>query len=226
MKKVLILAAHPDDEILGCGGILSKYKSNDVEFRIVFIGEGSSCRYTDLESKDCKEAIEYRNSCAVKALNFLGVTNFVFHNLPCGRFDQIPIIEINKIIEEEIRSFAPDTLFTHSAFDANNDHKIVFQSTVMATRPGAKSSVARLYSFEVLSSSEWNFQSPFVANYFESLSEQDVENKWLALAIYESEIREFPFPRSRLGIRSQSMTRGMQSGFSYAEAFYLVRELK
>ncbi|WP_244934497.1 PIG-L deacetylase family protein [Leptospira vanthielii] len=226
MKKVLILAAHPDDEVLGCGGILSKYQGSGVEFKIVFIGEGSSCRYTELDSKESKDAINFRNACAIKALDSLGVQNFVFHNLPCGRFDQIPIIEINKIIEKEITSFSPDTLFTHSVFDANNDHKIVFHSTIMATRPGAKNSVSKLYSFEVLSSSEWNFQSPFVANYFESLSEQDVENKWKALEIYESETKEFPFPRSRLGIKTQSMSRGMQAGCSFAEAFYLVRELK
>lgn len=226
MKKILVLAAHPDDEILGCGGLMAKYKNKETEFKVAFIGEGSSCRYTDLQSKECKDAIAFRNSCAVKALEYLGVTNYEFYNLPCGRFDQVPIIEINKIIENEIKRFKPDTVLTHSAFDANNDHKLVYNSTVMATRPGSQASVPRVMSFEILSSSEWNFQTPFTANYLESLSEEDVENKWKALEIYETEIKEFPFPRSRMGIRVQAMTRGMQAGFSYAEAYYLVRELK
>ncbi len=226
MKRVMILAAHPDDEVLGCGGILSKYQGSNIEFKVIFIGEGSSCRFADLESLECGNAIEFRNSCAVKALEFLGVSQFAFHNLPCGRFDQIPILDMNKIIEKEIKSFQPDTIFTHSAIDANNDHKLVFQSTIMATRPGAQNSVPRIYSFEILSSSEWNFQTQFSPNYFESLTEENVEKKWKALELYESEIKEFPFPRSRVGIKTQSMNRGMQGGFSFAEAFYLVRELK
>ena len=226
MKRVLIIAAHPDDEILGCGGLISKYQPRGVEFKIVFIGEGSTCRFQDPSCEAGIAAIGQRNASAVKALNLLKVEDVEFNDLPCGRLDQVPIISINKIIEKAICDFSPDTVFTHSLYDANSDHKIVFNSTIMATRPGAKNHVSRLLSYEVLSTSEWAFINTFMPNYFEELSEDELSLKWQALALYESEIKSYPFPRSSEGMRALAMTRGMQAGFKYAEAFHLIREFK
>jgi LmbE family N-acetylglucosaminyl deacetylase len=223
MKRVLIIAAHPDDDILGCGGLISKYQSRGVTFRIEFIGEGSSCRFTDPACEESLMATKQRNLSAINALKFLKVQDVVFNNLPCGRFDQEPVISINKIIEAAINEFMPDTVITHSPHDVNNDHRIVFRSTIMATRPGAQNHVHSLLSYEVLSSSEWAFVETFLPNYFEELSAEDVEAKWQALALYESEIRSYPFPRSSDGIRALAMMRGMQSGFRFAEAFQLIR---
>ena len=117
---------------------MSKYR-NQIEFKVIFIAEGSSCRFdkNDIEGKNIKKIISKRNSFGIEALNSLGVKNYHFYNLPCGRLDQVPIIEINKIIEKEINNFKPDTVFTHSSNDTNNDHLIVHE-TQMATRPGAK----------------------------------------------------------------------------------------
>lgn len=226
MKRVLIIAAHPDDEILGCGGLISKYQPLGVNFKIVFIGEGSTCRFLDPTSEAGIAAIGQRNAAAINALNFLKIEDVNFHDLPCGRFDQVPIISINKIIEKAIFDFGPDTVFTHSPYDANSDHKIVFNSTIMATRPADKNHVRRLMSYEVLSTSEWAFINTFMPNYFEALSEIELDLKWKALALYESEIRSYPFPRSSEGIRALAMMRGMQAGFKYAEAFHLIREFK
>ena len=226
MKKILIVAAHPDDEILGCGGLISKYQSKGVIFKILFIGEGSSCRFADVDDEAVKSTIANRNFQALKALKYLKITDVEFSNLACGRFDQIPIIEINKIIEKNINDFAPDTVLTHSPSDVNNDHKIVCNSTLMATRPGAQNHVKKLMSFEVLSSSEWSFIDTFKPNYFEELDDYHVESKCHALSIYESEVKDYPFPRSNEGIRALAMMRGMQSGFKYAEAFNLIRMFK
>jgi len=226
MKKVLIIAAHPDDDILGCAGLMSKYRGQ-VEFRVVFIAEGSSCRFNkeQIHDKEVIKVIEERNSFGVKALKVLGVENYHFHNLPCGRLDQVAIIEINKIIEKEIQNFKPETIFTHSFEDTNNDHIIVHRATQMATRPGSRTFVEKLYTYEVASSSEWRFTHTFSPNYFESLSEEDIQNKWLALAEYESEIKEFPYPRSKEGIFSLAKYRGLQSANTYAEAFKLIRQI-
>jgi LmbE family N-acetylglucosaminyl deacetylase len=226
MNKVLIIAAHPDDDILGCAGLMSKYRGR-VEFRVIFIGEGSSCRFNKEQIRDEKvvEVIEERNSFGVKALGLLGVNNCFFYNLPCGRLDQVPIIEINKIIEKEIQNFEPDTVFTHSFEDTNNDHMIVHRATQIATRPGSKTFVEKVFAYEVLSSSEWRFTHTFSPNYFESLSEKDIQNKWLALREYESEIKEFPYPRSEEGIFSLAKYRGLQSANPYAEAFILIRQI-
>jgi len=226
MKRVLIIAAHPDDEILGCGGFISKYKSRGVIFKIVFIGEGSTCRFKDPSCSESVAAIGQRNASAVKALKLLTIEDIDFNDLPCGRLDQVPIISINKIIEKAILDFCPDTVFTHSPYDANSDHKIVFNSTIMATRPVAKNHVCRLLSYEVLSTSEWAFVNNFMPNYFEELSEANIDLKWQALALYESEIKSYPFPRSNEGIRVLAMMRGMQAGFKFSEAFQLIREFK
>ena len=226
MNKVLIIAAHPDDDILGCAGLMSKYRGK-VVFRVIFIAEGSSCRFNkeQIHEGDVLNVIKERNSFGVKALKLLGVENYYFYNLPCGRLDQVAIIDVNKIIEKEIQNFKPDTVFTHSFEDTNNDHIIVHRATQMATRPGSSSFVEKVYTYEVLSSSEWRFTHTFSPNYFESLSEKDVKNKCSALDEYESEIKEYPYPRSEEGVFSLAKYRGLQSGNAYAEAFKLIRQI-
>ncbi len=223
MKRVLIISAHPDDEILGCGGLISKYGTKEVVFKVVFISEGSTCRFQNPQSDEAIAAVEQRNLSAVKALALLGIEDVEFNNLPCGRLDQTPILIINKIIETAIKNFVPDTLLTHSYSDANNDHRVVYRSVLMATRPVENNPVDWLMTYEILSSSEWAFAETFAPNYFEELSKKDVEAKWRALSQYESEIREYPFPRSEEGVRTLAMMRGMQSGYSFAEAYHIVR---
>jgi LmbE family N-acetylglucosaminyl deacetylase len=228
MKKVLIIGAHPDDDILGCGGIISKYIKSGTEFRVVFIAEGSSCRYNldQINSDEVEKTINKRNSFGIKALEKLGVFQYHFYNLPCGRLDTISIIEINKIIELEVLQFQPDTIFTHAESDANHDHGIVFKASIMATRPCNSIRVKSVYSYEILSSSEWKFTSSFEPNSFEELDELDVKNKWDALAEYETEVREFPFPRSFEGVLTLAKYRGLQAGVKYAEAFRLIRNIQ
>jgi len=226
MKRVMVIAAHPDDEVLGCGATISKYSRQGVKFMVLFIAEGSSCRYADPICPESIAAIAVRTQQAVKALALLGVKDFRFNDLPCGRLDQVPIIEINKVIEKAIQEFDPDTVLTHSAFDANNDHRIVFRASIMATRPGTQCGVARLLSYEVLSSSEWAFSEAFLPTVFEQIEERDLNNKWQALAAYDTEVKAFPFPRSEEGLRVHAQSRGMQAGISLAEAFYLIREFR
>ena len=226
MNRVLIIAAHPDDDILGCAGLMSKYK-NQVDFRVIFIAEGSSCRFNkeEINKKKVLNIIKKRNTFAINALDILGVKNHYFYNLSCGRLDQVDIIDINKIIEKEIKSFKPDTVFTHSDVDTNNDHSVVHRATQIATRPGSETFVEKVYAYEVLSSSEWRFTHTFSPNYFVALSKDDVKNKWLALSEYKSEIKEFPYPRSEEGIITLAKYRGMQSANTYAEAFKIIRQI-
>ena len=226
MKRALIIAAHPDDEVLGCGATIAKYSKIGVEFMVIFIAEGSSCRYVDPNCPSSTNAIKSRTKMATNAMSILGINEYCFHDLPCGRLDQYPIIEINKLIEKAISKFEPDTIFTHSENDANNDHRIVSRATTMATRPGALNRVERLLSYEVLSSTEWSFGDPFVPTIFEQIDENELRLKWHALTAYETEVKTFPFPRSEEGIRARAMTRGMQSGVPLAEAFYLIREFR
>ena len=222
IKKALIIASHPDDDILGCGGIFSKFKGT-IDFRVIFIAEGSTARQEkyDINCKEIKKQIKKRTQYAIKSLKYLGIYNYKFYNLPCGRLDQFPLIEINKIIENEIKFFQPDAVFTHSDCDSNKDHSKVYDSTIIATRPG--SGVKNVVSYEVLSSTEWGFSKIFAPNLFFSLSKKDVNNKWKALKFYTSETQPPPHPRSKVGITSLSSYRGLQSGNQYAEAFKLIR---
>lgn len=220
--RVLIVAAHPDDDILGCGGFLSKFRGK-AEFNVLFLCEGSTCRFDNITSPEAQQSILIRNQSARQALSSLGVEKIDFKNLPCGRLDQVPLIEINKIIEDSIKSFSPDAVFTHSLSDSNQDHIKIFRSSVIATRPKVGNSVKTLLSYEVLTSSEWSFSKSFQPNFFVSLSHQNVEDKWNSLSYFRSEIADYPYPRSREGIFTQSSYRGMQSGFHYSEAFQIIR---
>ena len=220
IKRALVVAAHPDDDILGVAGVMNKYQ-NDIQFRVIFIAEGTTCRFDNVDSQLASAEIQRRNSCGINALKHVGVTEYEFYNLPCGRLDQVDQIVINKIIESEIELFKPDTVFTHSTCDSNKDHHKVYDATIIATRPG--SGVRSVLSYEVLSSTEWGFAKTFSPNVFVSLSYEDVQTKWKALSCYESEIEEFPHPRSKEGIMTLAKLRGMQSSTLYAEAFRLVR---
>jgi len=224
MKRILVIAAHPDDEVLGCGATISKYLRRGSDVFVLFIAEGSSCRYSDPNSVDSRAAIVERTRLSTKALKTLGVTNYYFGDLPCGRLDQVPILEINKLIERIIHKFKPDTVLTHSAVDANNDHRIVYRSTVMATRPCSEVRVTSLLTYEVLSSTEWSFAEKFTPSKFEKIEEIDLDKKCQSLYAYETEVRDFPFPRSEESVRALAMHRGAQSGLPLAEAFCLVRE--
>ena len=217
--------AHPDDEILGCGGLLARI-SGKSEIRVVFIAEGSSCRYSPNEAKEISRAINIRTLAARKSLSNFGIEDIHFENNECGKLDQIPILEINKIIERHIKEFGPSTLICHSPIDANSDHRRVFEATIMATRPGALNQVKDVLSCEIPSSTEWKFTEAFQPNYFIVLNESELQLKIKALLDYESEVREFPFPRSSRGIKALSEYRGMQSGFEFAEAFQLIRSIK
>jgi len=224
MNRALIIAAHPDDDILGCGGVISRSKRyyDNTVYKVIFIAEGSTCRFDDPESPEARNEILKRNLDGIEALKYLKVDDQHFYNLPCGRLDQVPQIEINKIIENEINEFKPDTVFTHSKCDSNIDHHKVYDATIIATRPGC--GVNKVLSYEVLSSTEWGFSKSFTPNVFFKLSEEDIINKWNALSKYESELKEYPYPRSQKGIKSLAQYRGIQSGNEYAEAFQLIRQ--
>lgn len=226
-KNILIISAHPDDDILGCGGFLAKIKNKNLNVKIIFLAEGSSCRYkiNDQNKNIIHKTIEDRNRCALKALNYLGIKNVSFFNLKCGSLDTYPILDISKIIENEISKFNPDTIFTHHENDLNNDHKIVFRATLQATRPGALNFVKFLYSYEVISSTEWNFTNCFLPNIFLSISKKEIKMKAKAFSYYQSEIKKYPKARSLDSIEALARYRGFQSGSEYAESFKLIRSL-
>jgi LmbE family N-acetylglucosaminyl deacetylase len=225
MERVLVVAAHPDDEVLGCGALIHKLVSQGVALKVLVLGEGSTCRYgsDEIKSESALLAIQQRLGFAQEAMKVLGVEDAAFLDYPCGRFDTVPLIDLGKSIESVIVEFQPDTVFTHSPFDVNNDHRLAFQATLQATRPIPGHVVRSVLSYEVLSSSEWGFVTNFKPNYFVDV-ESSINKKIDAFNCYEAtEGGKFPFPRSSEGLMTLAKQRGMQVGIKFAEAFSIVR---
>ena len=225
-SKVLVVAAHPDDETLGCGASLYNAVKSGANVKVIFIGEGSSCRFPLNEKKTIiQNAIETRRKYCLKALKKLEIRNYKFYDLKCGRFDQVSIIDIAKIIENEISIFNPDVLLTHFEYDVHMDHKIVYQACLQATRPKIKNNIHTFLSFEILSATERNFTHEFLPNFFVPIDKKSLKIKNEAMKCYKSETKKFPFPRSIETIENLAKIRGSQSGNNYAEAFKIIRML-
>jgi len=228
MNKILIIAAHPDDEILGCGGFIAKYAQAGNPVRICFLGEGITARYLpeDFHKEFVKIEIQTRNKNALKALNILGVpeTDISFSHRYCCRFDQIPLIDLVKEIEYHIKDFKPTHLLSHAAHDANIDHCLTHKALLSAIRPINLNFLKKVMAFEVLSSTEWNPTHPFQPNCFYDISEY-IEYKINALIAYDNEMRMSPHSRSEQVVKSLASYRGAQCGVMYAEAFQLIRSL-
>lgn len=223
-KKFLVVVAHPDDEVLGCGGTIANLIKQKKKLKVVFIAEGTSCRFTNKKKfKDkINKEIAARNNFARKALLDLGVKKFEFYSLKCGKLNSYPITEIAKIIENEIKDFKPDVVLTHSDNDVNLDHRTVFQASLQSTRPTNKSKIKCLLAFEILSSTEWKFKKIFEPNYFYCI-DKTINQKIKAIKKYKTEIKKFPHPRSVEGIKTLAKYRGMQSHNKFSEAFKIIR---
>jgi len=227
LEKVLVVAAHPDDEVLGCGGTIRRTLREGGWVRVLVLGEGSSCRFPlgQIASSEAVAAITQRRRFAERALAALGVDEFRFGDLPCGRFDTQPIIDIGKTIEIEIADFKPDAVITHFGRDANSDHRHTFDAVLAATRPVPGSRVRTVMSFEIPSSTEWRFIDVFQPDCFIDI-DMDIDAKVAAFDCYAAtEGGAYPFPRSEEGLRTLARYRGMQAGLRHAEAFQTVRRV-
>jgi N-acetylglucosamine malate deacetylase 1 len=220
-RKILVIAAHPDDEVLGCGGTIAKHKKNGDHVSVLIMADGVNSR----EEKFQNESILARRTCAQKANNLLEVDELVFMSFPDNQMDTLPLLEIIKSIEIEIDRLAPDTVYTHSLSDLNIDHQVVHNATITACRPLPDQSVNQLLFFEIPSSTEWKISSSnnvFNPNWFSDISET-LDLKLDALSLYKSEVREFPHPRSLDAVKSLAKWRGACAGLNAAEAFELGR---
>lgn len=218
--KVLIIAAHPDDEVLGCGGTIAKYANGKADICICILTEGATARYGENMVSELKES-------ALKAFKILGVKEMQFFGLPDERLDQIPFIDVIKPIEKLIKKIEPEIVFTHHRGDSNTDHQIVFKATIAATRTLRKSSVNKILCYEVPSSTE---QAPpfleyaFQPNVFVDITDT-LDKKMEAMSAYQSEIGEYPHPRSTEALTITAKHWGVKVGLKAAEAFMLVREI-
>ena len=223
-EKLLIVAAHPDDEVLGCGGLINILKKKDYQVKIVFLAEGSSVRF-DEDGFDSQiiDAIKEREYCAINALKKLGLNkeNIHFSSRKCCKLDTYPILELTKEIEKYIAEFKPTCLITHNQYDVNIDHRKCYEAILPALRPVKNNSISLAMSFEIISSTEWNYHNPFLANYYIDITDV-IEEKIKACLEYRGEILNANHSRSIDTIKTLAAYRGQQAGYKYAEAFNLI----
>lgn len=235
--KILVIAAHPDDEVLGMGGTIKKLTKNGNDVKIVIMATGISSRRSsnyknstkyevdDQILKKINEQILRLRKDTKNASTILGVRDIQFESFPDNEMDIVSNLQITKKIEEIIQSYKPDVVYTHSQFDINIDHRALYFATITATRPKKNQNVKEVLCFEVPSSTEWYFPSAFSPNVFVDISEE-IQFKLRALKAYKNELQEFPHPRSLEAISAIGKRWGSVSGFKNAEAFYLVRKLQ
>jgi LmbE family N-acetylglucosaminyl deacetylase len=227
--NVLVIAAHPDDEVLGCGGTIARLSKEGHEISIAILGEGLTSRFANRRDTS-KKSIKAIQKCSREAAKLLGVAadHVLNFTLPDNRFDTVPLLDVVKMIEKIIDQTEPECVFTQHGADLNIDHAIVFRATLTATRPVTDTLVKQLYAYEVPSSTEWAFQKlepRFTPNLFIDVSET-LKLKIAAMQLYESERRDFPHPRSTEALEVIAKRWGSVAGVGAAEAFEIIREIR
>ncbi|HLR81120.1 MAG TPA: PIG-L family deacetylase [Bacillota bacterium] len=214
-KNALVIAAHPDDELLGCGGTLKRLINLGYQVITVIVAKGR------------KEEEQHMEQSILEANQSLGVENVIFLKYPNLLLESYPLYVLNKEIEALLETYEPTVIFTHHYGDVNRDHQIVFQSVLTAARPLPGKDPIEILCFETVSSSEWSEQTndkTFKPNYYVNITDT-IGDKLTALQSYDVEMRPFPHPRSYEGIEYLAKLRGMTVGVEYAEAFEMVRRV-
>ncbi len=226
--KILVVAAHPDDEVLGCGGTIERLSREGHEIAIAILGEGVTSRYDQREKAD-PALIKALHGKAGEVARLLGAKQLLLHSLPDNRFDTLPLLEVVKVVEDLVTGIKPEVIYTHHGGDLNMDHVITHRAVLTATRPIKGHPVREVYAFEIASSTEWAFQRfepAFQPNVFVDISGTGVEVKQRAMTMYETEARAFPHPRSPEALAAIARRWGSVVGCEAAEAFELVRFIR
>ena len=220
MNRVLVVAAHPDDELLGSGATLVKHLRSGDEVHALVMSEGASSRYDDGMASELARAAE-------ASAKVLGLTSLSMRRLPDQRLDTTPLLEVTQTVEELVRELRPTTVYTHWPHDVNADHGVVARAAWTACRPYSAPFVHRIAAFETPSSSEWAWpltETAFSPQLYVDVSET-LERKLEALGCYGSELRDYPHPRSEQALRERAAYWGSHVGVPFAEPFVLLRDL-
>jgi N-acetylglucosamine malate deacetylase 1 len=217
--RVLVVAAHADDEALGCGGTIARHAGDGDPVDVVFLADGVTSRGDT--------ALAGRRAAAMKACSILGANTPIFFDFPDQKLDTVGILPVVQAIEPIIENIRPTVIYTHHGGDLNLDHRIVHQAVMTALRPTPSSSYRAIYAFEVASSTEWASSAigpTFRPDHFVAI-EDTLEQKIEALHAYDQEMRDFPHSRSYDALRALAVLRGASVGFRAAEAFVTLRSI-
>ncbi len=221
-KKILIIAAHPDDETIGCGGTIARHANNGDEVGVITLTDGVKSR-----NNSNNEDADHRNKAAKNALKCLNANWLASGDFPDNQMDSVPLIDVIKFIESYKKSFYPDIIYVHSPSDLNIDHRIAASATLTAYRPQPSETYSEIRFYEVSSSTDYNvrqLERKFAPNLY-----INIDNFWKdkleALSHYDIEIHDKPHSRSYEKIKSLAEFRGSESGMQLSEAFEVVRRI-
>ncbi len=215
--RVLVIAPHPDDEVLGCGGTILNHNKDGCKVYLCIVTKA----YTPDWSK---EFLKQRPKEIRKANKILGIEKTYFLDFPTAKLDTIPQMELNNKISEIVKEVKPDVMYTPYKGDINKDHRLAFEASLVAARP-ANQIIKRVLSYETLSETEWGTHiESFIPNVYVDISET-FETKIEAIKAYGSELKEYPHPRSIKIVKALAEKRGSEAGVNFAEAFVLIREI-
>jgi LmbE family N-acetylglucosaminyl deacetylase len=226
MERVLIIAAHPDDEVLGVGGTAIRHAKAGDQVRALIVAEGATSRQKKRPVKNARGEVEALRAAAKAAARVMGCLPPLFAGLPDNRLDSIDLLDVVKEVEKIIAQVKPTIIYTHHCGDLNIDHGIVARAVHTAARPLPGSEVQAIYAFETVSSTEWHARGDavFDPNHFVDIS-PFLAQKLAALKCYKTEMRDFPHPRSLDAVEALAQWRGATVGMRAAEAFDIVRQI-
>ena len=228
-KRIMIVVAHPDDELLGLGATMHKLINEyEVQTHVVILGEGITSRGEKRNPEMWHEELKTHKQNIKDAQAAIGYHSVSTYDFPDNRFDTVALLDIIKVVEKEKEEFQPEIIFTHHGGDLNIDHQKTFEAVVTATRPMKDEVVKTIITFETPSGTEWQASSDprrFIPNLFIEVSEDDIEAKIKGMESYEFEKREWPHPRSSIALKIICQKNGVNIGVDYAERFSIVRIL-
>jgi LmbE family N-acetylglucosaminyl deacetylase len=227
-NTVLVVAAHPDDEVLGCGGTIARHADSGDRVFVLIVAEGATSRQWQRDRAEAVDELTSLAQAAQSASAILGAVGVEILDLPDNRLDSVDRLDLIKQIEERIARHQPQLVYVHHAGDVNVDHRRLHEAVVTSCRPSPGQQVRRLLSYEVASSTEW--QPPGSAPTFQPNWFVEITNQWdrkrQALEAYAAEMRPWPHPRSIKALKHLAHWRGAQVGVEAAEAFCLLRQVE
>tara|TARA_B110000240_G_C13512753_1_gene460851 strand:+ start:900 stop:1607 length:708 start_codon:yes stop_codon:yes gene_type:complete len=229
-KRIMVIVAHPDDELLGLGATLNKLiVEQNCKVRTVILGEGITSRSNKRNPKEWEKEIKIHRQNIDDARKSIGYDSVGIYDFPDNRFDSVTLLDIIKVVEKEKEKFQPEIIFTHHGGDLNIDHRLTFEAVITATRPMEDEKAKVIITFETPSGTEWIASSDprkFIPNLFITVSEVNLEAKIKGMESYEFEKRLYPHPRSPKALKILAQYRGLTIGKKYAEAFQIVRAVE
>lgn len=219
--NILVVVAHADDEALGCGGTIARHVAEGDNVSVIYMADGITSRTDEITE------VEQRQSTAEKVQPVLGINKAYFLGFPDNRLDSLSLLDVVQPLEKIINELAPTIIYTHHYGDLNIDHRITHNAVMTACRPQPGSTVRKIFTFEVMSSTEWNSPelTPFLPNHFVDISDY-LDVKMQALDVYELEMRAEPHSRNTEHLKYLARHHGNCMGLGAAEAFMVMRYLR